>query len=247
MQKTQSYLMAIYFLAFIVSTTFASAPVSLMDVDFESLVSRADLHYSETVDRSEAGLPLGNGRMGSLVWTSPAVLKLQINRVDVFAVNRNTQSFNQRDMDYAAGCGYFDINFTNYGDDVFPHTDTRQHLSLYDAFLTANGNGVQTEMLAWVHQDVMAFRIDDQRSQPEPVHVKLRMLRPAEVYTKHHSAISRLFEQNGYIVLTQMFKEGNFYCQSAVVAAVAGRPARARLSDATGGKIPKVQEYVLGE
>ena len=208
------------------------------DVNFKTLVSRADLHYRETVSRSEAGLPLGNGRMGSLIWTSPASLKLQINRVDVFAVNRNTQSFNQRDMDYAAGCGYFDINFTGYGDDVFPHTATRQHLSLYDALLTVNGNGVQAEMLAWVHEDVIAFRIDDQRHQPEPVHVKLRMLRPAEMYTRHHSAISRLFEQNGYIVLTQTFKEGDFYCRSAVVAAVSGRAAKARLSDATGGRIP---------
>ena len=46
------------------------------------VVSRADLSYEKPAGRSEAGLPVGNGRMGSLVWTAPSSLKLQINRGD---------------------------------------------------------------------------------------------------------------------------------------------------------------------
>jgi len=43
----------------------------LPDVDYSGLVSRADLQYDKPVGRSEEGMPLGNGRMGSLVWTVP--------------------------------------------------------------------------------------------------------------------------------------------------------------------------------
>jgi len=55
----------------------------LISVDYRGLVSRADLDYNEPARRSEEGLPVGNGRMGSLVWTTPSQLKFQINRVDV--------------------------------------------------------------------------------------------------------------------------------------------------------------------
>ncbi len=40
-------------------------------VDIEKIVSRANLHYDGVVRRSEGGLPIGNGVMASLVWTSP--------------------------------------------------------------------------------------------------------------------------------------------------------------------------------
>ncbi len=61
---------------------------SLMEVDYESLVSKANLKFNEVLPKHQYGLPIGNGRMGSLVWISNKLnqskLKLQINRVDVF-------------------------------------------------------------------------------------------------------------------------------------------------------------------
>jgi hypothetical protein len=210
----------------------------ILKVDFQNLISRADLHYQKPVDRSEAGMPLGNGRMGSLVWTSPTALKLQINRVDVFASNRNTSSFNYRESDYGHGCGFLDIDFVDYGEDIF--TDqTQQRLGLYDGLMTVKANNIDIDVLAWQDQDVMAFQIEDKRSTPTAINVKLRMLRPPEVFTKNHSAISTLEQQNGYIVLKQEFKEGAYYCTSAVVVGASGRASMPRLSDETGGKIKR--------
>ena len=40
---------------------------NLLQVDYRELVSRADLTYDTPVARSEEGMPVGNGRMGSLV------------------------------------------------------------------------------------------------------------------------------------------------------------------------------------
>jgi hypothetical protein len=42
--------------------------------------------------RGEEGMPLGNGRRGSLAWTSPTALKFQINRVDVTGPERVKKS-----------------------------------------------------------------------------------------------------------------------------------------------------------
>jgi alpha-L-fucosidase 2 len=129
-------------LALMAWTAAAADPAVLarMNVDYRSLVSRADLDYNEPVSRSEEGMPVGNGRMGSLVWTTPTALKLQINRVDVFAHNCETNSFPVRDSDYGSGCGYVDIDFVDFGQDVFTGTAFRQHLSLYDALMTARGD-----------------------------------------------------------------------------------------------------------
>jgi len=94
------------------SDAFAS---SLFTVNASNLVSQADLTYNQPVTRSEEGLPVGNGRMGSLVWTTPSALKFQINRVDVFAEDSSTTSFPRAHSDYGSGCGYVDINLVDAG------------------------------------------------------------------------------------------------------------------------------------
>jgi len=47
-----------------------------------------DLVFEEPVARPVEGMPIGNGRMGTLVWTTPSSVVFQINRMDVFRVNR---------------------------------------------------------------------------------------------------------------------------------------------------------------
>src|SRR5205814_9740662 len=111
-------------------------------IDYRALVSRADLDYDKPATRSEEGQPIGNGRMGSLVWTTPSALHFQINRVDVFGQDSYTTSFPKQDSDYASGCGYVDSNLVDAGDDVFTNDGFSQHLSLYDAPMTAKGRGV---------------------------------------------------------------------------------------------------------
>jgi hypothetical protein len=228
----------------------------LLNVDYKALVSRADLDYNEPARRSEEGLPVGNGRMGSLVWTSPAQLKFQINRVDVFAADGRTVSFPEADSDFAGGCGYVDISLVSGGEDVFVGEAFKQHLSLYDAVMTAQGRGVTARVLAWPHRDVMAVEIDDQREAPEPIDIDLRMLRyqvrrvtgrnyelvqehAVEFRTAQHRATSILGIRDGRITLTQKYEEAfkdapAFYDASAVAIAVSGRASRARyLNDAT--------------
>ena len=54
-------------------------------------LENSDLVYDQPAASPDAGQPIGNGRMGTMVWTSPDAIHLQINRADVFAVNRDHQ------------------------------------------------------------------------------------------------------------------------------------------------------------
>ena len=228
-----------------------AAGVGLLDVDYQALVSRGDLHYTEPASRSEEGMPIGNGRMGSLVWTTPSAIRLQINRADVFGCDASTVSFPQADSDYAAGCGYVDIHLVDAGEDVFAGGDFSQHLSLYDGLMTAQGKGVSARALGWPHRDVLGVEVEDRRRQPAAVRVDLRMLRYAmqrhtgrthELATNHavmiqtaeHFATSKLDIRDGRILLIQQFREKEFYDSSAVAIAVIGRESKARyLNEAT--------------
>ncbi|HXF10365.1 MAG TPA: DUF5703 domain-containing protein, partial [Desulfuromonadaceae bacterium] len=244
MNKNLLGIVPVLFVAF---GAFASG---FIDIDYRALVSRGDLDYTNPATRSEEGMPVGNGRMGSLVWTTPSAIKFQINRCDVFAENSDTTSFPQADSDYAAGCGYVDINVVDAGDDVFAGPPFHQHLSLYDGMMNVGGKGVTARVVAWPRKDVMAVEIEDKRWRSEPININLRMLRYAiqrvtghnfELVTNHavsfqtaeHTALSKLDIRDGNILLVQQFREHDYYDASAVAIGVVGRKSKPRyLNDA---------------
>ena len=216
----------------------------LMKADYQKLVSRADLYYATPVVRSAEGIPVGNGRMGSLIWTTPRALHFQINDVDLFCMGNNTLSFPKGHTDYSSGCGSVDINLVDYGADIFTGNNFNQHLSVSDGLATATGNDIQSRTLAWNDGDVIATELDDQRSHPSAVNVDLRMLRyavdyiggknfelssnhAAQIRTGLHSATSKLEIRAGRILLIQEFREGDFYSASAVAIGVVGRKSKA--------------------
>lgn len=214
----------------------------MIAVNYEKLVSLADLHYDGPADPSEAGMPIGNGRMGSLIWTAPTALRLQINRVDVFGNNKDTNSFPQRYSDYCGGCAFVDVSFAGYGEDVFTAEGTKQHLSCNDGLATVQGQGVRVRALTWMDQAVMALEVTDERAQTASMSVNLRMLRfvwtratgssrnplVSTVRTQSHTATSRLEERDGRLILTQKFEESPYYCSSAVAVSVVGRRTQVR-------------------
>ena len=218
---------------------------SLLNVNFKNLISGADLEYTKPASRSEEGMPIGNGITGSLVWTEPFALKFQINRVDVFANDATSVSFPKADSDYGSGCGYVDINVVQSGDNVFSGNDFHQHLSVYDGLMTAKGKGMTAKAFAYHGKDIIAVQIDDQRENPEPINIDLRMLRyrmeciynksyelkknhEVIVRTVEHTAASQLLIDNGRIILTQKYREKKYYDASGVAIQVLGRKSKAR-------------------
>lgn len=217
----------------------------MISMDYRNLASRADITYTSPATRSEEGLPIGNGRTGSLVWTSPSAIRFQINRVDVFACDAASVSFPGADSDYGSGCGYVDIHFAGAGDEVFAGGQFRQHLSIADGLMTLRGNGVAARAFALHGGDIIAVELDDQRKTPSVISIDLRMLRYAVqciydrsyelaskqavmIRTAEHTATSQLHIRNGRILLTQEYREHQYYNTAAVAIQVLGRPSKAR-------------------
>ncbi len=211
--------------------------------DARTVVSRADLRYVGRVAHSEQGMPIGNGRTGSLVWATPRSLRLQVNRVDVFPSNSASNSFYERHQDFTGGCGFVDLDFGTVGAEVFPDAGVAQHLSIYDGRLTITGKGVSISALTWPEQDVLVVRVVDERPQPVALSARLRMLRSMAVYaraagsragstervnvyrTRSHTSTSRLQARGDRIVLTQEFAEGDYRAGSALAIGLAGPSA----------------------
>ena len=214
-----------------------------LKVDYERLVSKADLNYETPVTRSEEGIPIGNGRMGTLVWTTPNAIHYQINRVDAFTMGCNTSNFQDGHNNYSNGLGYVDFRVQDYGDDVFAGNAFNQYLSVYDGLTTVTGNGLKVRMLNLMEGDVIAAEFDDQRPNPAAISIDLRMLRYAisyidqknwELTSNHaiqikrgdHTATSRLEIRDGKILLIQEFMEGDYWCATAIAVAINGRKSK---------------------
>jgi hypothetical protein len=204
---------------------------SLVDVNYAALVSRADLQYDTPVIKSEAGLPIGNGRMGSLVWTIPSAIEFQINRVDVFGNNSATNNFYERNTDYCGGAGAVRIDF---GEPLLTTPDFKEYLSCYDATVAVTGKQVQAQVMAWNEKDVMAVHITDNRNNHLPVNIDLSTLRLPVTHKGNHTAVSTIQPVNGFIVLKQEFKEDDYYCASALVIGTdAGKSFTETVSEST--------------
>jgi hypothetical protein len=207
------------------------AQTRLPHVNYEKLISGAALTYNEPVSRSEEGMPVGNGSMGSLVWTTPSAIRLQVNRVDVFANNSNSNNFYERHTDYCGGVGIVDVDFFN--ETTFTKANFRQHLSPYDGVVSLEGNQVSARVLAWNEQDVIALEVQDNRPDRQLTNIKLRTLRPLVSKKGNHTATSALKIIDGKIVLTQTFREDQYYCASAVAIEVLDGQGVPSLENAT--------------
>jgi hypothetical protein len=190
---------------------------SMISVDLKALVSKADLDFKEPLGgpNAERGLPVGNGRMGTLLWTAPEQSKLhmQVNHTDVFAF-RNSSASTRRDRGltatdpghefYCNGCGFVDIDM---GENVFTETAVHNYLTVYDAVAKVAGKGIHTRTFVWNRKDVIAVEITDKRNEPKPITVDLRMLRQPVDISGPHTATSSIVAVGQDIELTQEFRE----------------------------------------
>ncbi len=212
------------------------------------LVSRADLHYRGTVKRREGGFPIGDGQMGAMLFSSPSALKFALNRCDVFAANSYTNSFNRRHSDYGYGVGFVDVDFVDYGEDVFGE-DTVQHLGLYEACANVQGRGVCARVFAEAQSGALCVRVKDDRDYCGSVQVKVDMMRPSEYRVLSNLAASRLTmeKRSGQnkpdtVVLKQEFTEtdertgSRYYCASALAVWAEGCDVTLRMNNEVGGR-----------
>ncbi|MCL4638416.1 MAG: glycoside hydrolase [Pseudosphingobacterium sp.] len=211
----------------------------LIQMDYERLVTRADLHYTQPVEKSEEGQPIGNGRMGSLVWTTPSQVKLQINRADVFGNNSASNNFFERNTEYIGATAKVDIDF---GEQVFVAPTYRQHLSCYTGISTVKGKGIDAQVMALAEEDVIILHVKDERTLPRSIMTNLGMLRKPVTKRGNHTAISKLEQEGDYMILTQEFREDEYYCASAVVISLSDHPGSIELTNESTMRISNAQD-----
>lgn len=228
---------------------------SLIQVDHRGLVSRADLIYESPVFASVEGVPIGNGRMGTTVWTTPSSVKFQINRGDVFATDKNHAGHMSGSIDYRGACAWLEIDLG--GELLARGGPFQQRLSLYDAETTLQGQGVRVRCFISAVTDVLVVEVDDQRNQPQEMRVTVSMWRDPlvttelttyptrDIHTGTHTARHDFSRRDNTVLLFQEFNEvrelrpEKYYCASAVAARVVGSaPAVESLGD-------KVRTFVI--
>ena len=184
---------------------------------FAALMSMA-----QPAARPVEGLPIGNGRMGTLVWTTPGTVEFQINRVDVFAVNRDAKGkrfgadgwARESNTDYGGGCGRVSVIFGGEPFRAGPHF--AQPLSLADAQCEVRGEAVYVVCWVAAEADALVVEVTDERESPQPIEVKLAMWREPEVKTGGHTAAYAWRKGNGRVAVVQTFREAKHFCGSAV-------------------------------
>lgn len=187
-------------------------------------IEAADIALDKPVSRPNEGLPIGNGRMGTLVWTSPDALHFQINRVDVFAANKSAVGPHSGPTDYCGGCARVTIRI---GGAAFRSgSDFHQHLSLYDARCTVVGEGVTASCWVSAEEDVLVVTLTDGREQPEVLQVTLEMWREPEVRNGRHLAAYVFREILAGAAVVQTFREAEHFCSSAVAMQAPGSAAQ---------------------
>ena len=188
-------------------------------------VSRSNLVYDQPASRPEAGQPIGNGRMGTMVWTSPEALHLQIHRNDVFAVNRDHAGPRDGTADYCGGIARVTVHV---GSQCFAGGDRkfRQELSLENAECVVATADLSIHTFVCAVADVLVLEIDDQRASPEAIQVSVAMLRPPEVITGEHTATTGFVDDPNHLVMWQRFREQDHHNTSALHVGLAeGEPA----------------------
>lgn len=204
---------------------------SLLDVDEGALVSSADLIYLSPAAEPVEGHPIGNGRMGTMIWTEPDRVRMQINRNDVFAVNRNHEGPRDGPADHCGGCAQVSIDV---GADAFSgERGFEQRLSLYRAEDAIEGGNLTVRCFAAADTDVLVAEIDDRRPQPQPIRVALSMWREPEVKTGAHTSRYEFEQAAGEVSVAQQFSEADHFCSSAVAVRAVGREVSV---ESDGGK-----------
>ena len=209
--------------------------------------------YHSPAEVSIDGTPIGNGMMGTTVWTTPDSVRFHLNRRDLFSSDRNHAGSHRSPVDYRGGCARLEVDV---GGQAFAAGDAfGQQLSLYDAECVLSGEGVQVRCFISSARDLLAVEVDDRRARPREIRVTLSMWRapevttplnlwnakrwiPREIETGVHTARYRFEDSGGRLLVVQEFEEKRFFraeeyrAESAVAVAVPGAEPRVEAHEA---------------
>ncbi len=202
----------------------------LFTVDYPALLARAEINYAKATTSEEEGLPIGNGNMGTLVWTDPtdkAKILFQINRNDTFGQDRTHVHYDDtitsgpkvETTDNVLSLCRLGIHI---GSAIFQSQTQKTADGTVSINYVAGSGSVEVMSFVSANDDVLIAKIDDRRATAEEINFEVSMVRrPHEVNGQNVRDYS-ITETNGRILVVQTVREGDFYMQYAVAISIRG-------------------------
>jgi hypothetical protein len=218
-------------LVVLMENSFAVAETpDIFDVNFPAIVGEADLIYLSPAGTGNSkyptkeGQPIGNGRMGTSVRADGSMLRFQINRNDVFGINKNHLPISNSPNAplFYGGCGWVSIDV---GSEVFaPVADFEHRLSIYRGESFVRGQKVNVRCTMLTDQDILIVEIDDQRLQPLPLKLTLSTWHQPESRYGKHLTTTRFLKSDDMWLLRHTYSEEQFNCSSGLALGASGEP-----------------------
>jgi hypothetical protein len=202
-------------------------------------LAQQEIVFHSPAANPNEGMPIGNGRMGTLVWTQGDAIAFQLNRVDNFTTNR----FHGRDQiihdgpdvysndpekpstDQLLSLGSLQVHFP--GEQFGKGKQFTQRLSLADGRVTVHNQSqagvIEAETFVAANEDVLTLIINDARRGAESPVLSLSLWRKPFMKQGNHTVSYTLSEREGKILLLHEAKEGKFHSRYAVAIGLAGR------------------------
>jgi alpha-L-fucosidase 2 len=122
----------------------------VLSVDFAGYLSKHDIVYNIQNSIPSEGLPVGNGKVGAMVWNTSGGLTMQVTNVDG---SPSTQ----------LSSGLISL-YTNPGLDI-EYTDYEQRLNLHDGLVTIKYDSDRTvTIFGDTNSELLGIHVDDSRS-----------------------------------------------------------------------------------
>ncbi len=223
--------------SFTAVTAIITGGSTMLNLDYAQYLAPIDLHFTQPTQAIK-GIPLGNGKMGTLVWIDGTGSMLQFNfgRPDVFYRGSATATFQSNFTNASRTDGNSQVGHVDIGFSGTPFASTcKQDLHTYDGYESVEGTGVSARIVPWRDHDVFAIEITDTRATPTAITVNLKKILPDDLVLGLYQRTSTLSQQDNMLLLKQVFSEAcdtgmtvnDFYCATGMVVAVQGRTATA--------------------
>lgn len=201
----------------------------LDDAAIRNLVSRADIHYTRPALNAEEGLPIGNGQMGTLVWTTPeepATIRYQLNRNDTFGMDRTHRHYDpQPRSGQKVETTDNALSLCKVGMRLGKASFREQSLTPYDGTVSfryeTTAGEVRLKTFLAADRDVLVLNVDEPERLEEAV-VELAMVRKPLERNGENVRQYSIRENGGVVTILQTVREGTYFMHYAVAVGIAG-------------------------
>ena len=211
------------------TTETAGTMRDLDDQTIKNLISRADIHYTRPALSAEEGLPIGNGQMGTLAWTTPedpSTIRYQLNRNDTFGMDRTHHHYDPQPVSgQKVETTDNALSLCRVGVRLGKALFREQVLTPHDGTVSfryetgAGTIGLKTFVAA--DRDVMVLHVDEPKRLEEVV-VDLTMVRKPLERNGENVRQYVIRENSGVVLIVQTVREGTYFMHYAVAVGMVG-------------------------